>query len=133
MSWQEQLDANLWEMKTSEKKAGQEFYGASSLEGANKGFLDGERPKEYLDHGVAGKEYATRLNNARSTLSEYKQYSGNQPAANANVSGDMTINLNVNHEGKVASATIGSHTLPVNPKIGDVKTKTTSQPRIGGR
>ncbi|MGE4523034.1 MAG: phage tail tip lysozyme [Acetobacter sp.] len=140
MSWQEQLDANLWEMKTSEKKAGQEFYGASTLEDANKGFLDGERPKEYLDNGVRGREYVTRLNNARSTLSQYQQYSGGTPkgqvqqtTANANVSGDMTINLNVNHEGKVTSATMGSHTLPVNPKIGDVKTRTTSQPRIGGR
>lgn len=132
MSLTEQLDAYDWELHNGEKKAGNELFSANNLNDATKAGLDSERPGEYQQHGVLGTEFANRRALAQNALSGYMPNSTPQ-TPKADVSGEMKISLDINHKGQVTEARIGQHNLPFNPKIGDVKTQTTSQPRVGGR
>ena len=68
MSLLEQVDAYDWELRSSEKAAGNTLFSAKTLSQAVKGGLDSERPGEYQAHGVSGSEYARRYGMAQKAL-----------------------------------------------------------------
>lgn len=117
MSLEEQLDAYDWEMRNTEKAAGNELFGSKNLSQAVRGGLDYERPKEWLDAKKSGnmlgsKELNNRFAMSRSALQAYT----GKPLSPENSKIDLNIDLTHNPPRITQKNS--------NPNIASVKTRT---------
>lgn len=113
MTLEQQADAFDWELHNSERDAGKRLFSSGhDLHAAVRGALDAERPAEYIQNGVQGREYANRYAMSAAALRRISAPSPVSPAGNTTQIHMQNVTVKANNPQQLVDQTRKAALIP---------------------